>query len=205
MKIRSSLIVPVLATSILAPAAGSAVMNHSNKTNTSATHEYSKYEHHHKGNGEKKFMNIINKYASSDLKTKLTQDLATHKNLENKLHNTTAFKKQEGHDKSEQQAFFKAHKQEINSIKQQEKDGKITKQEAHKKFEAIFGNHEGKNHDNDKDKFKGKENGERGIFKELKSAVQKKDQAAINTALEKFDQKLQQSNQELQKKLNTNK
>ena len=202
MKIRSSLIVPVLAASILAPAAGSAVMNHSNKTNTSTTHEYSKYEHHHKGNQEKKFMNIINKYASSDLKTKLTQDLATHKNLENKLHNTAGFKKHEGQEKSERQAFFKDHKQEIQSIKQQEKDGKITKQEAHKKFEAIFGNHEGKNHDNDK--FKGKENGERGIFKELKSAVKNKDQAAINTALVKFDQKLQQSNQELQKKLNSN-
>ncbi|MBP0726020.1 hypothetical protein J5Y03_12635 [Bacillus sp. RG28] len=203
MKIRSSLIVPVLAASILAPAAGSAAMNHSNKMNTTATHENS--EHHHKGQREKDLMNVINQYATPDLKNQLTQDLTTHKNLESQLHKHGSFQKEEKQEKTNHKAVYEANKQEIMSIKQQIKDGKITKEEAHKKLDAIFGNHEGRDHDKDKDKFKGKENGERGIFKELKTAIQKKDKSAINAALEKFDQQLQKSNQELQKELTASK
>ncbi|PGZ98603.1 hypothetical protein COE51_11160 [Bacillus pseudomycoides] len=197
MKLRSSLIVPVLAASILAPSAGSAVTNHSNTSNKSATHETA--EHHHKGNHEKELTNIINQYASSDLKNKLTQDLATHKNLEKQLHKTAGFQKQEAQEKAQRQAFYQAHKQEIDSIQQQVKGGKLTKQQAHKQLEAIFGKHE------DHDKDKGKEQGERGIQKELKAAVQKKDTAAINAALEKFDQQLENSNQKLQQEINANK
>ena len=198
MKIKSSLIVPVLAASILAPAAGSAVMNHSNKIDTAATHE--KSEHHHKGKREKDLMNVINQYATPELKNKLTQDLTTHKNLENQLHKSANFQKQEKQEKVNHKAVYEAHKQELQSIKQQMKDGKITKEEAHKQLDAIFG----KDHENDKDKFKGKENGERGIFKDLKSAIQNKDQTAINAALEKFDLQLQNSNQELQKEITAN-
>jgi len=200
MKIRSSLIVPVLAASILAPAAGSAAMNHSNKMNSTATHENS--EHHHKGQRDKDLMNVINQYATPDLKNTLTQDLTTHKNLEKQLHKNGSFQKEAKQEKTNHKAVFEANKQEIMSIKQQIKDGKITKEEAHNKLEAIFGNHEGRNHG--KDQFKGKENGERGIFKELNSAIQKKDQTAINAALEKFDQQIQKSNQELQQKLAAN-
>ncbi|MFD0770452.1 hypothetical protein ACFQZ1_17030 [Bacillus sp. CGMCC 1.60114] len=197
MKLRSSLIAPILAATILTPAAGSAVINHFNTSNKSATHETA--EHHHKGNHEKELTNIINQYASSDLKTKLTQDLATHKNLEQQLHKTAGFQKQEEQEKTQRKAFYEAHKQEIDSIKQQVKDGKLTKEQAHKQLEAIFGKHEDKDHD------KGKEQGERGIQKELKAAVQKKDKTAINAALEKFDQQLQSSNQKLQQEINANK
>ncbi|MGG0184639.1 hypothetical protein [Bacillus rhizoplanae] len=197
MKLRSSLIAPILAATILTPASGSAVMNHSNTFNKSATHETA--EHHHKGNHEKELTNIINQYASSDLKTKLTQDLATHKNLEQQLHKTAGFQKQEAQEKAQRKAFYEAHKQEIDSIKQQVKDGKLTKEQAHKQLEAIFGKHEDKDHD------KGKEQGEHGIQKELKAAVQKKDKTAINAALEKFDQQLQNSNQKLQQEINANK
>jgi hypothetical protein len=199
MKLRSSLIAPILAATILTPASGSAVTNHSNTSNKSATHETA--EHHHKGNHEKELTNIINQYASSDLKTKLTQDLATHKNLEQQLHKTAGFQKQEAQEKTQRKAFYEAHKQEIDSIKQQVKDGKLTKQQAHTQLEAIFGKHEDKDHDKDK----GKEQGERGFQKELKAAVQKKDTAAINAALEKFDQQLQNSNQKLQQEINANK
>ncbi|MFJ8527354.1 hypothetical protein [Bacillus sp. NPDC094106] len=195
MKLRSSLIAPVLAASILAPAAGSAATDHSDTSNKSATHETS--EHQHKGNYKKEFTNIIDQYASSDLKNKLTQDLATHKNLEKQLHKTVGSQKQEEQKKAERKAFYQAHKQEIDSIKQQVKDGKLTKQEAHKQLEAVFGKQE--DHD------KGKEQGERSIQKELKAAVQKKDKAAIQVALEKFDQQLQSSNQKLQQEMNANK
>jgi len=197
MKIRSSLIVPVLAASILAPAAGSTVMNHSDKMNTTSTHE--KSEHHQKGQREKDLMNVINQYATPDLKNQLTQDLTTHKNLESQLHKNGRFQKEDKQEKTNHKAVFEANKQEIKSLKQQIKDGKITKDEAHQKLEAIFGNQEGRDHD--KGQFKGKENGERGIFKELNSAIQNKDQTAINAALEKFDLHLQNSNQELQKEL----
>ncbi|MGG2094940.1 hypothetical protein AB1283_20590 [Bacillus sp. S13(2024)] len=205
MKLRSSLIAPILAATILTPAAGSAVVNHSNTSNKSATHETA--EHHYKGNHEKELTNIMNQYASSDLKTKLTQDLATHKSLEQQLHKTAGFQKQEAQEKTQRKAFYEAHKKEIDSIKQQVKDGKLTKEQEHKQLEAIFGKHEDKDHDKDKGKGKGKgkEQGERGIQKELKTAVQKKDKTAINAALEKFDQQLQKSNQKLQQEINANK
>ncbi|PEA55716.1 hypothetical protein CON64_06130 [Bacillus pseudomycoides] len=189
MKLKSSFLAPILAVSILSPAVGSAVVNHSNTPSKSTTHE--KAEHHDKGNHEKELTNIINQYASPDLKTKLTQDLATHKNLENQLHQTVGFQKQKEQEKAKREAFYQAHKQEIDSIKQQVKDGKLTKQQAHQQLEAVFGKHE------DKDK--------RGIGKELKAAIQKKDKAAINTVLEKFDQQLQNSNQKLQQEINANK
>ncbi|WP_242220421.1 hypothetical protein [Bacillus cereus group sp. BfR-BA-01380] len=198
MKLRSSLIVPVLAASILAPAAGSAVMNHFNTSNKSVTQETAK--HHHKSNHEKDLTNIINQYASSDLKNKLTQDLATHKNLEGQLHKTAGFQKQKAQEKAQRQAFYEAHKQEIDAIQQQVKDGKLTKQQAHKQLEAVFGKHEGKDRDHDK----GKEQGKRNIQQELKAAVQKKGKAAIQAALEKFDQQLQHSNQKLQQEINAN-
>ena len=81
------------------------------------------------------------------------------------------------------------------------KDGKLTKQQAHKKLAALFGHKDGKG----QDKNKGKEHGKNGLFKELKTALQKKDTAAINSILEKFDQQLEKSNQQLQQKVNASK
>jgi hypothetical protein len=209
MKLRSSLVVPVLAASILVPTIGSAVVNHKTATsNTSAstqqenhkgTHE--KGERGEKGEKQKELTNIINQYASSQLKAQLTKDLATHENLKQQLRQTPGFQKKEAQEKAQRKAFYQAHKQEIDSIRQQVKDGKLTKQQAHKQLEALFEKQPGKDGDNDK----GKEQGERSIHKELKAAVQKKDQAAINSALEKLDQQLKSSNQKLQQEIAANK
>lgn len=56
----------------------------------------------------------------------------------------------------------------------------------------------------DHNKDKGNKQGEPGIYKELKAAVQKKDQAAINSALEKLEQQSQSSNQQLQQEIEAN-
>jgi hypothetical protein len=202
MKVKSSLIVPILAASILVPTVGNAVANHKTDTsNTSASmqKEDQKGTHQKWGKREKKkeLLNIINQYASPQLKAQLTKDLATRESLMKQLRQTPGFQKNE----EQGQAVYQAHKQEIDTIKQQVKDGKLTKQQAQKQLETIFGKEQGKVQDNDK----GKERDKGGIYQELKAAVQKKDQAAINSALEKFDQKLESSNQELQQKINANK
>jgi hypothetical protein len=205
MKVKSSLIVPILAASILAPTIGNAMANHKTETsNTSVSmqKEDQKGAHHKWGKEEKQkeLMNIINQYASPQLKAKLTKDLATRESLMKQLRQTPGFQKKEDQEKTQRQAFYKAHKQEIDAIKQQVKDGKLTKQQAHKQLEAIFGKKQQKNEDNDKRKEQGKR-----IYQELKTAIQKKDKAAINSALEKIDQKLESSNQQLQQKINANK
>ncbi|MDQ0199327.1 hypothetical protein [Neobacillus ginsengisoli] len=206
MKVKSSLIAPILAASILVPTVGNAMANQKTDTsNTSATiqKENQKETHHKLGKEEKQkdLMNIISQYASPQLKTQLTKDLATRESLMKQLRQTPGFQKQENQEKTQRQAFYQAHKQEIDSIKQQVKDGKLTKQQAHKKLEALFGKEQGKDQDNDK----GKEQGKRGIYRGLKTAIQKKDKAAINSALEKFDEQLERSNQQLQQKINANK
>jgi hypothetical protein len=205
MKVKSSLIVPILAASILAPTIGNAMANHKTETsNTSVSmqKEDQKGVHHKWGKEEKQkeLMNIINQYASPQLKAKLTKDLATRESLMKQLRQTPGFQKKEDQEKTQRHAFYKAHKQEIDAIKQQVKDGKLTKQQAHKQLEAIFGKKQWKNEDNDKRKEQGKR-----IYQELKTAIQKKDKAAINSALEKIDQKLESSNQQLQQKINANK
>lgn len=206
MKVRSSLIAPILAASLLAPAVGTAIA--SPKANTaSQSASMQKEDHkgtHHKwekGDKQKGLTNIINQYASLQLKEQLTKDLATRESLMKQLRQTPGFQKKEQQVKTQRQAFFKAHKQEIDSIKQQVKDGKITKQQAHKQLKALFA----KEHGTDHEKNIGKEQGKHGIYQELKAAIQKKDKVAINTALEKIDKQLESSNQQLQQKINANK
>lgn len=193
MKLKSSLVVPFLAASILAPAAESAVTNSAHSSHPlSAMHE-GKW-HHHKGMYGKELTNIINQYASPELKNKLTKDLETHQNLKKQLHQTPGFQKKE----AQRQAFYQAHKQEIDAIRQQVKDGKLTKEQAHQQLEGIFAK------DKNPDKNSDKKQGMRTIQKELKTAVQKKDQASIQAALEKLDKQLQSSNQQLQKEIQAN-
>ncbi len=204
------MIVPVLAASMLIPTVGSTVANHktdaskisTQQENHKGTHEKGERgERGEKGEKQKELTNIMNQYASSQLKDQLTKDLATHENLEKQLRQTPGFQKKEQQEKAKRQAFYQAHKQEIDSIHQQVKDGKLTKQQAHKQLEALFGKQLGEDRDNDK----GKEQGERTIHKELKAAVQKKDRAAINSALEKLDQQLKSANQKLQQEIAANK
>ncbi|NRD80916.1 hypothetical protein HPT25_26685 [Bacillus sp. BRMEA1] len=206
MKVKSSLIAPAFAAALLVPAVGTAIANH--KTNStklvSTVQKEDQKEGKHewgKGKKQKELTNIINQYATPQLKDQLTKDMANRESLMKQLRQTPGMQKQEAQEKTQRQAFYNAHKQEIDAIHQQVKDGKLTKQQAHQKLEALFGNHEGENHENDK----GKEQGTRAIYKELKAAIQKKDQAAINGALEKMDQELQNSNQQLQQKINANK
>lgn len=193
MKVKSSLVVPVLAASILGPTMGSAMVAH-NSGISNTTSSVQKEDHHKWGIGEKQnnLMNIINQYASPQLKDKLTKDLATREELIKQLKQTPGFLKKVEQEKTQRQALYQAHKQEIDNIKQQVKDGKLTRQQAHKHFKAIFGKTENGV----------KEQGQRAIFQELKAAIQKKDQNAINSALEKFDQNLVSSNQQLQQKIN---
>ncbi|OIK10819.1 hypothetical protein BIV60_20335 [Bacillus sp. MUM 116] len=239
MRVRSSLIAPVLAASIFIPTVGTAVVNHKADTSKHATMQTAdqKWAHHkwEKGEKQKELMTLINQYATPQLKAQLKKDLATREGLmkqlrqkgkdhedksfqahkkeieaikqqvkEGKLTKQQAHKKIEAlfgkeHGKDQEDKFFQTHKKEIEAIKQQVKEGKLTKQQAHKKLEALFG----KGHREDKDK--GKEQGERGIFKSLKTAIQKKDRAAINVALEKFDKQLESLNKELQQKLHAKK
>ena len=186
MKVKSSLIAPVLAASLLVPTVGTAISYH--KTNTSKTTAaiQKKDQKWEKGEKQKELTNIINQYASPQLKAQLTKDLATRKSLLKQLRQTPGFRK----NKERGLTVYQAHKKEIGAIKQQVKDGKLTKQQAHKELRALFG------------KEKGKEQGKRGIYQALKAAIQKKDQASINSALEKMDQKLARSNQRLQQELN---
>jgi hypothetical protein len=204
MKVRSSLIVPVLAASILAPTVGNVVANHKTaSTNTTASmqkeDQKGTYQKWGKGDKQKELVNIINQYASPQLKAQLTKDLATRESLMKQLRHTPGFQKKEDKEK----AVYQTHKKEIDAIKQQVKDGKLTKQQAQKKLEAIFGKEHGKGEDWDHVKEKAQDKG--GIYKELKAAIQKKNRAAINSALEKFDQKLEKSNQQLQQKIKASK
>ncbi|WP_416825433.1 hypothetical protein [Ectobacillus polymachus] len=189
MKVRSSLIVPILAASILLPAAGEATVNQNTSTNAS------QQQHHEKGDKQQKLTNIINQYASPELKDQLTKDLATQKSLVQQLRQTPGFQKKVEQKKAQQKAFYQAHKQEIDSIHSQVKEGKLTKQQAHQQLQALSGQNNG-----EKDKL-----GDRSIYKELQTAVQKKDKAAINSALEKLDQHIQSSNQKLQQEIAANK
>lgn len=211
MKVKSSLIAPAIAAALLVPAVGTAIANHtsnsSTKTASSSTvqkdDQQGEHEGKHKGEKQKQkqLTNIINQYASPQLKDQLTKDFATRESLLKQLKQTLGVQKQESQEKTQRQAAFQAHKQEIAAIKQQVKDGKLTKQQAHQKIEALFGKQDGKDQEN----YKGKELGTRAIYQELKAAVQKKDKAAINAALEKIDKELQSSNQQLQQKINVNK
>ncbi|CRK81200.1 hypothetical protein [Neobacillus massiliamazoniensis] len=206
MKVRSSLIAPIIAASLLVPAVGTAIVKPTANTSSQSTSmekEDHKGTHHkwEKGEGQKGLTNIINQYATPQLKDQFTKDLATRESLMKQLRQTPGIQKKEGQEKAQRQAFYQAHKQEIDSIKQQLKDGKITKQQAHQQLQAIFG----KEHGKEQSKDKGKEQGKSGVYQELKAAVQKKDTAAINSALQKLDQQLQSSNQQLQQKINANK
>ncbi|MCQ6281298.1 hypothetical protein [Bacillus sp. EB600] len=206
MKVKSSLIAPAIAAALLAPTVGTAIANHttnSAKTSVSIQKEDQKERKHEWGKGEKQkeLTNIINQYATPQLKNQLTKDIATRVTLMMELRQTPGFQKKKEQEKAQRQAFYKAHKQEIDAIKQQVKDGKLTKHQAHKKLKALFGKLEYKNKMN----HKGKEQGTRAIRQELKAAIQKKDNTAINAALEKIDKELQSSNQQLLQKINANK
>ncbi|MED1203490.1 hypothetical protein [Heyndrickxia acidicola] len=206
MKAKSSLIVPVLAAALAIPTIGHTMTDHKNNTSNASASMHQKYE---KGSHKKwgkdgnrnELINEIKQYASPQLQDQLKKDLTQHESLMKELRQTPAFQKKMEQKKAEEQAFFKAHKQEIDAIKQEVKDGKLTKQQAHKKLEALFGNKAGKGHHMDK----GKEHGKNGLFTGLKTALQKKDTAAINSILEKFDQQLEKSNQQLQQQINANK
>lgn len=195
MKVRSSLIVPVLAASILLPAAGGATVNQNTSTNASQ-----QQQHHEQGDKQQKLTNIINQYASPELKDQLTKDLATQKSLVEQLRQTPGFQKKVEQKKAQQKAFYQAHKQEIDSIHSQVKEGKLTKQQAHQQLQAFVGEQTNNQNNGKKDKL-----GDRSIYKELQTAVQKKDKAAINSALEKLDQHIQSSNQKLQQEIAANK
>ena len=171
MKVKSSLIAPAIAAALLAPTVGTAIVNHT--TNTTKTAESVQKEgQHESGKGEKQkvLTNIINQYATPQLKDQLTKDIATRENLLKQLRQTPGFQKQKDQEKAQRQAFYKAHKQEIDAIKQQVKDGKLTKKQAHQKIEVLTGNQEGKEQQNDN----GKEQGKRAIHQELKVGIQKK-------------------------------
>lgn len=206
MKVKSSLIAPAIAAALLAPTFGTAIANHTTKsaiTSVSIQKEDQKEGKHEWGKGEKQkeLTNIINQYATPQLKDQLTKDIATREILMKQLRQTSGFQKKKEQEKAQRQAFYKAHKQEIDAIKQQVKDGKLTKQQAHQKLAALFGKQEVKNQTN----HKGKEQGMRAIHQELKEAIQKNDKTAINAALEKFDKELQSSNQQLLQKINAHK
>ncbi|MFD3447385.1 hypothetical protein ACFDTO_22595 [Microbacteriaceae bacterium 4G12] len=202
MKLRSSFIIPVLAASLLAPAAGSALAsNKADATSKSAATQHKDHKGaHQKGEKQQELTNIINQYASPELKAQLTKDLATRESLMKQLRQTKGSKKQEGQEKAEHKAAYQAHKQQIDAIRQQVKDGKLTKQQAHEQMAALFGKQEKGKEEKGKDA-----KGEQGIRKELKAAVKKKDTAAINAALQKLDQQLQSANQKLQQKIGANK
>ncbi|MDQ6598475.1 hypothetical protein [Bacillus salipaludis] len=209
MKVKSSLIAPAVAAALLVPAFGTAISNHttsSTKTNASVQKQDQKegqeglYEHG-KGEKRKELMNIINHYATASLKDQLTKDLVNRDILVKQLKQTPGFQKQETKEKAKRQVAYQAHKKEINAIEQQVKDGKLTKQKAHQKLDAIFDKIEGKKQEKDK----GKEQGTPAIYHELDTAVQKKDKAAVNSALQKIDQTLKALNQQLQQKINANK
>jgi hypothetical protein len=202
MKAKSSLIVPVLAAALAIPTIGHTITNHTSTTSKAASTQQKdeKGSHEKWGKGEKrdKLIKEIEQYASPQVKDQLKKDLTQRETLMKQLRQTPAFQKKMEQKKAERQAFYKAHKQEIASIKQQVKDGKLTKQQAHKKLASLFGKKDGKDHEKDKGK-------DKGLFKGLKTALQKKDSAAINSILEKFDQQLEKSNQQLQQKINASK
>ena len=79
-------------------------------------------------------MNIINQYASPQLKAQLTKDLTDRESLMEKLRQTTGFQKKEDQEK----AFYQAHRQKVDAIIQQVKDGKLTEQQAQKQLKEIF-------------------------------------------------------------------
>ncbi|MDQ6598965.1 hypothetical protein E2K98_30380 [Bacillus salipaludis] len=202
MKVKSSLIAPVIAASLLAPAVGTVIAHpttDSAKTAVSVQKEHHKKWHHkwEKGEKKKELTNVINKYATPQLKTQLTKDMATRQSLLKQLRQTPGFKKDEAKEKQKKQEFYKAHKKEIDSIKQQLKDGKLTKQQARSKFEALFGK--------EREHFKGKEENEKGVYKQLKTAIKDKNKKEINAALKKFDQELEKSIKELQKEIKADK
>jgi hypothetical protein len=214
MKVKSSLVASAVAAALLVPAVGTAVLaNHAtSSTKTTASvqkqdqkegHEgqYERKHEHGKGEKQKELTNIINQYATPQLKSQLTKDLATRESLAKQLKQSPGVQKQEGQEKSQRQAAYQAHKKEIDAIEQQVKNGTLTKQQAHQKLDVIFGKIEGKDQDNDK----GKDQGIRAIYKKLKAAIQKKDKTAINSVLQKIDTEIQTANQQLQKQINANK
>ncbi|MCM2535217.1 hypothetical protein NDK43_26255 [Neobacillus pocheonensis] len=209
MKVKSSLIASAVAAALLVQAVGTSIANHTTNSSTKASASVQKQgqkeglegKHEGKGEKQKELMNIINQYAMPQLKEQLTKDLSTRDSLKKQLKQTPGVQKQEVQEKAKRQAVYQAHKQEINAIHQQVKDGKLTKEQAHQRLEALFGKHEGKDQENDK----GKEQGTRAIYQELGTAVQKKDKTAINTALGKIDQNLKSSIQQLQQQINANK
>ena len=202
MKVKSSLIAPAIAAALLAPTFGTAIANHTTKSAITSVSIQKEGKHEWgKGEKQKELTNIINQYATPQLKDQLTKDIATRETLMKQLRQTPGFQKKKEQEKAQRQAFYKAHKQEIDAIKQQVKDGKLTKQQAHQKLAALFGKQEDKNQTN----HKGKEQGMRAIHQELKEAIQKNDKTAINAALEKFDKELQSSNQQLLQKINAHK
>lgn len=198
MKFKRSLIIPVLAASILIPTLASAASNQTSSSNTAASEQHPRKQQagdYQKKDGKQKLTTIINQYASSTLKDQLTKDLATHDSLMQQLHQSAAFQNNKSQEKSQRDAFYQTNKQQIDSIRQQEKDGKLTKKQAHDQIDALPG-HPQKPANTNKEQM-------RTIHTELQTAVNNKDTAAITTALEKLDQQLQSENQQLQQQLNT--
>ncbi|WP_416825390.1 hypothetical protein [Ectobacillus polymachus] len=201
MKLRSSLIIPVLTASIFLPTVASLAASNggdSSKDGTVTQQTVQKDGKHQKGNhgrgnDQQQLTKIINEYASAPLKDQLTKDMETHNNLMKQLHQSASFKNNKNQEKAERDAFYQANKQQIDSIKQQEKDGKITKQQAHQQMNALPGNPQ--------EPAKADKQTTRSVHTELKTAIQSKDKAAITAALEKLDQQLQSENQQLQQKI----
>ncbi|RYL95623.1 hypothetical protein EWI07_00125 [Sporolactobacillus sp. THM7-4] len=141
--------------------------------------------------GRQQWLNqVIDEYATPPLKDQLKKELATHEKLKNEWRKTAEYKEQKKKWIARRKFFYKAHKQEIDSILQQVQMGTLTKEQAHEQLIALFGKY-----DSQGDKSV--------IFRELKQAVEKKDKEAIDQALKKLDQRLKTSNLRLIQKIPT--
>lgn len=170
-------IAPCLAASILIPSAAHAAEYPPPVPHGNAAHL--------KSDRQKWLNQVIDEYASPDLKTRLKKDLAVHEQLLNEWKKTPAYQKQKNECQKKRKSFDQADKQKIESIQKRFEEGKISKKQAQKELAALHG----------------KQAGRHGVLRELKSAVQNKDRTAVQAALEKLDQKLKGSNQRLQRKI----
>ncbi|MCO7126693.1 hypothetical protein NIE88_13050 [Sporolactobacillus shoreicorticis] len=171
MKRTRLLLLPILMLTMMLPQTGQA---------TSVHNSMEAPDHNFK---HQWLVQVIDKYAPADLAQTMKKDMNTHHRLMGEWRQSSDFKKQKQNCKKK----WDKQAKKIQAIQKEQKQGKISAEEAHQKIARLFHH--------------AKFGGRHHAMHHLRAAIQKNDRQAIVKTLEQMDHHIQQANKRLTKKL----
>lgn len=180
MKLTRLFILPILMLTLMIPQTGNAVaataeveLNPNGVPGHDTRHQW--------------LIHTIDQYAPTNLANQMKKDLTTHHQLISEWRQTAGFQQEQQKCLQKRRKLCEKHADQIESIKKEQAQGKLSANEAHRKIAKLFGHSNFRHHHK--------------ALEDLRTAIKLNDKQAIVKALETIDYHLQQSNQRLAKKL----